>query len=380
MQTSWFAGPPAVGAARLAQKSQKAFQPERLRRMNGRERVLALLEGRPVDRLPLMPITMMFAADLIGVKYGQYVTDYRLLVEGQMRTAERFDADLVSAISDPAREAADLGAKVRFFEDQPPAFVESEALLADKSKLSRLKVPDPASTPRMLDRIRAVALFKEKMAGQRIIEGWIEGPCAYAANLRGINTLMLDFYDDPAFVNELLTFVTELGIAFARAQRDAGAELMGVGDAVSSLVGRAIFEEIIAPYHLKFVEALRSMGLKTRSHICGNTTKICKARASLGYDIIDIDSPVSLEHARAEMGPETIILGNIPTVKVMEQGTPEEVRAAAAACHRACGAKHMISAGCEVPRKTPHANMDALREYAYSLAVTGNEAPASGAH
>ena len=34
--------------------------------MNGRERVLALLEGRPVDHLPCMPITMQFAADRIG--------------------------------------------------------------------------------------------------------------------------------------------------------------------------------------------------------------------------------------------------------------------------------------------------------------------------
>ena len=335
--------------------------------MNGRERVLALIDGRPVDRIPLMPITMMFAADQIGVKYGQYVTDYRVMVEGQMRTADRFDIDLVSTISDPAREAGDLGAQVRFFDDQPPAFVESDALLADKGVLSRLRVPDPAGANRMLDRIQAVALFKEKVGNERIIEGWIEGPCALAANLRGINTLMIDFYDDPPFVNELFAFVTEVGISFARAQCAAGADLMGVGDAAASLAGRPIFETFIAPYHVKLVEALRSMGLKTRSHICGNTTKICAARAALGYDITDIDSPVSLEFARQKMGPDTIILGNIPTVKVMEQGTAEQVREAAAECHRACGERHIISAGCEVPRSTPIENMDALCDYAHSL-------------
>jgi uroporphyrinogen-III decarboxylase len=142
---------------------------------------------------------------------------------------------------------------------------------------------------------------------------------------------------------------------------------MGVGDAVSSLIGRPIFENVIAPYHLKLVAALRSMGVKTRSHICGNTTKICEARAALGYDITDIDSPVSLQVARQRMGPDTIILGNIPTVEIMEQGTAEQVRAAAAECHKACGEKHIISAGCEVPRSTPIANMDALTDYAHSL-------------
>ena len=35
----------------------------------GRERIYAILEGSSVDSLPLMPITMMFAADQIGVPY-----------------------------------------------------------------------------------------------------------------------------------------------------------------------------------------------------------------------------------------------------------------------------------------------------------------------
>lgn len=336
--------------------------------MNSRERVFSLLDGKPVDRIPLMPITMMFAADQIGVPYRKYVTDYRVLVEGQLRTAERFDIDFVSCISDPARESADLGASIRFFDDQPPAFVESEALLGDKSKLAQLKIPDPLSGGRMLDRVQAAGLFKERIGSEKVIEGWIEGPCAMAANLRGINTLMLDFYDDPKFVHDLLAFVTEVAIAFARAQRDAGVDLMGVGDAPASLIGRVLFEEVIAPWHMKLVGELKVLGLKTRSHICGNTAKILKARAGLGYDIIDIDSQVSPELARREMGPDAIILGNIPTVAVMEKGTPEDVRRAASACHRACGERYILSAGCEVPRTTPHENMYALRDYVHAFA------------
>ena len=141
---------------------------------NSRDRLFALLDGKPVDRIPLMPITMMFAADQIGAKYLQYVTDYRVLVEGQICTAERFGCDFVSCISDPAREGGDLGAAVRFFDDMPPAFIESEALLADKTVLARLAVPDPCSGRRMLDRIKAAALFKEKVGTDTVIEGWVE--------------------------------------------------------------------------------------------------------------------------------------------------------------------------------------------------------------
>ena len=81
--------------------------------MTGKQRILARLRGEPVDSLPLMPITMMFAADLAGAHYRDYASDYRVLADAQVAVAERFDFDYVSAISDPAREASDLGRRSR---------------------------------------------------------------------------------------------------------------------------------------------------------------------------------------------------------------------------------------------------------------------------
>ena len=79
--------------------------------MTGKERILAKLRGEPTDSLPLMPITMMFAADLAGVPYRNYAADHRVLAEVQTRVAETFGFDYVSAISDPAREVSDLDAE-----------------------------------------------------------------------------------------------------------------------------------------------------------------------------------------------------------------------------------------------------------------------------
>ena len=107
--------------------------------MTGRETILAVLAGKETDRLPCMPITMMFASDILGAKYGQYFQDYRVLVDAQLKTAEMFEFDYVSTISDPAREAADLGAKIHWYENQPPAIIEEEALFADKLILAEFK-------------------------------------------------------------------------------------------------------------------------------------------------------------------------------------------------------------------------------------------------
>lgn len=311
-----------------------------------------------------MPITMMFAADQIGVPYGKYASDHRTLVEAQIVTAERFDIDYVSAISDPAREAADCGAKIHYFDDQPPAIDEAESLLVDKAVLGGLRMPDPLGGGRMLDRVRAIELFRREIGGEKFIEGWVEGPCAQAADLRGINRLMTDFFDDPPFVRALFDFVLELELRFARAQVEAGADIIGIGDAAASLVGPRIYEEFVLPYEAKMVEAVHAMGSRVRMHICGNIRRILAGVGSLGCDMVDIDSLVPMSDARTAMGPAQILAGNIDPVKTLRAGTPASITAAVAECHRQSGAKFIVGAGCEVPRDTAPANLLALRDYA----------------
>lgn len=336
--------------------------------MNGRERLLAFLAGEPVDHLPLMPITMMIAADQIRVPYGRYATDYRLLVEGQIAIAEAYGFDFVSCISDPAREAADCGAHVELFEDQPPAIVETNALLSDKAALATLEMPDPLAEGRMLDRVRAAALFREKVGQTKLIEGWIEGPCAEAADLRGINTLMMDFFDDADFVHALFEFTLNLGIRFARVQVEAGVDLIGVGDAAASLVGPEFYRQFVWPYEQRLVEAIHAMGAAVRLHICGNTNAILEPIGKLGCDIVDLDFMVPLHAARQAMGPAQVLLGNVDPVRVLRGGTPEVVYAAIAECHRQAGPRYIVGAGCEVPRMTPAENLLAMTRYAQSTA------------
>ena len=143
-----------------------------------------------------MPITMMFAARHIGAKYRDYARDHRVLAEAQLRTAETFGFDYVSAISDPAREASDLGAAIEWFDDQPPAILESQALLAEKSRLTGLAYPIRRRRRACTTAWKRCGCCAEDRAGSA--GGRLGGrSCAMSADLRGVNTLMLDFFDDP---------------------------------------------------------------------------------------------------------------------------------------------------------------------------------------
>jgi MtaA/CmuA family methyltransferase len=334
--------------------------------MTGRQRILNHLEGQPVDRLPVMPITMMFACNQIGARYRDYCTDYRVLVEAQVRTAEKFGFDYVNTMSDPAREAADCGARVAYFVSQPVALIEDEALLADKTKLANLKIPDPLGGGRMHNGIKALGLFKERLGNQLLVEGWIEGPIAEAADLRGINTVMTDFFDDPQFVRDLFAFVIEMELKFAKEQIKAGADLIGVGDAAASLVGPQIYEEFVWPYERQLMDGIHALGGRTRLHICGNTRKILRGMGRLGCHVVDLDYLAPIHEGREQMGSGQVLLGNINPVAALRDSTPELVSKAVAECHQQAGSRFIVGPGCEVPRDTPEANLRALVEYAHT--------------
>jgi MtaA/CmuA family methyltransferase len=334
--------------------------------VNSRERVLAHLSGQPIDRIPVMPITMQLAADLINANYRDYETDFRVLAEGQLRVAEEFDFDYVNTMSDPAREAADCGAAVEFFENSPAAMIEEQALLADKAALLSLIIPDPIGGGRMHNGIEAIALLREKVGRDKVVEGWVEGPCAEAADLRGINTLMLDFYDDPPFVRDLFEFVVEMELRFAREQIAAGADLIGIGDAAASLVGPTIYNEFVWPYEKELADGIRALGGRTRLHICGNTRFALSGMAALGCDVVDIDFLSPLVEAREKMGADQILLGNLNPVAVVRGGNSETIYQHLTNCHTTAGARYIAGAGCEIPRDTPHENVRAFAEYARS--------------
>jgi len=335
-----------------------------VRGMTGRERVLAVLGGEKADRLALMPITMMFAADILGAKYGSYARDYRVMVDAQVKTAERFGFDHVSTIGPPGPEAADLGAKIQWYEDQPPAMVEAESLFADKRTFAAAQERGHVHGERVENRVRALELLRERVGDELLIEGWLSGPCAEAADLRGINRLMLDFTDDPSFVRDLFDFTLEGAIRFAEVQIEAGADVLGVGDAAASLLGPRIYKEFVWPWEKRLVEAIHAMGGRVRLHICGSTQKILIGMGALECDVVDIDFPVALDEARGQMGPQQVLAGNLDPVRELRNGTPETVTRALEALHAKAGARWIVAPGCEVVRDTPHENVMAMSEFA----------------
>lgn len=308
--------------------------------------------------MPRLPILMQFAAEYIGSNYGAFASDHRVLVESNLRCAEDFGIDQLNTMSDPYRETAGFGAPIEFPRDQVPICVKHP--LEDDPDLKRLPVPDPLSAPRMRDRIDAVRLYRERAGDRYSIMGWVEGPAAEAADLRGVSNFFMDLLDDPDYARALMTRCVETAIAFARPQVEAGADTIGIGDAVASQVSAAVYESLILPLEKQLVDALHAMGVYVRLHVCGDITHLLPGIATLGVDVLDVDHMVDLATTRQVLGPRIVLAGNINPVAGIMRGTPEGIRTAVEYCRKAASGPFMVNAGCEIPSGTAVENLRAI--------------------
>lgn len=329
--------------------------------MTPKERLYGRLKGSEVDKIPNLNIVMLFAAKYAGVKYGEFCRDYRKLVFAQLKTAEDFGLDILSVMSDPNREVADYGAEVVFAEDDLP--ICREVLVKEAGELSKIKKWDPMKSERMLDRIKAVELFKELKGGEYPILGWVEGPFAEFTDLAGVSEGMLMLFDEPEAVEEAMEVIASQALDCAKAQIDAGADIIGMGDAAASLVSKDLYQEFIFPLEKKIVQGIHEYGGKVKLHICGNTNHILELMIETGADIVDIDYLTDYETAIQMASGKCSICGNFDPTEILLQGSREDVIEALKSCIERGDRTSLVSAGCEVPKMTPTENLKAVDAY-----------------
>ena len=326
--------------------------------MNGLERVRRRLRGEKVDRAPNFDIYMTRAAHHVGRPLSEYYLDYRALVEANLAVCADFDLDIVQTLSDPYREAADMGLDVEFPDDDLP--VRRKMLLEEPEDLAKLKPVAAADGRRMSDRLNAVRALVEKVGQDVVVMGWVEGALALACDIRGDTSLMTDLFDRPEWVDELLELLVEQQIAFAKAQVALGATMIGLGDAIASLVSPKQYKRFALPYEQRIFAAVKEAGAIPRLHICGDTNHLVPDMAQSGAEIVDLDWMVDLGKAAETFGDGgPAPCGNFDPVEIMLRGTPDAVADATRACAAAGGPRHFSAAGCEIPDDTPEANMRA---------------------
>jgi len=306
------------------------------------------------------PILMHFAARFSGFSYGRFASDYRALVESNLRCMDEIGMDAVGVISDPYRETSAFGAKVTFPEEEVPRCME--ILVRSMEDIGQLKNPDVYREERTLDRIKGAEALRKQVGAKVPVIGWIEGPLAESCDLAGVNEVLLKIFMEPDFVKRLTDKIMPTAKEFARAQVEAGCDIVGVGDAICSQVDVQTYREFVKEKHLELFEYIQSLGARVKLHICGNITHLLEDLREVKPDIVDIDWMVDMDQAFEKLGKNIIRCGNLDPVSVVQDRTPGEIREETERlCKQEKERPFILSGGCEITVNTPVEHLKVMR-------------------
>ena len=223
----------------------------------GAKRLRQAMQGVP-DRVPVYAQMHEFAMHSYGIPADQFYTRADLLAQVNLEVAEKYGLDIGYVDYDVYNiEAEALGQKIVFPSGQMPDIDRSSYLIRDASDLPKIKTPHFDSDGRF-------PLVMEMQERYRQLTGLppslqFTAPFSLAANLRGIEALLMDIHTNPQFARGLFDAIVEEILApwIAYQQKHfPDASDIGGADATASLpiVNPKILQEWVIPYILKLRE------------------------------------------------------------------------------------------------------------------------------
>jgi hypothetical protein len=166
-----------------------------------------------------------------------------------------------------------------------------------------------------------------------------------AACLVGIENLILATFDDPDWVHALLGILLDRKLTFAHSLRGARYDLLelGGGDASSTVISPGLFDQFVAPYDQRIIEAAHHAGQRVVYHTCGGMMPLLERIADMQPDAMETFTPpamggdADLREAKTRIGDRVCMIGGFDQFHFFTDCPPEATRAEVRRCFQAAG-------------------------------------------
>ena len=337
--------------------------------MTSKELVLRAISFQEVPRVPtavldgylwLLNRHQMSQQDLLDMeddKAAELVVKYYETVGSDMIFAA---ATCGSALQEVLGGACDYSAVAA------PVTVKRRAI----QSLEQVRDYDPAQVweklqrhPILLSHRRRLQRIHELAGEEKLIMAFSLGPLTMAASLVGMENLLVALYEEPELVDEVLDFGQAMSHFLIDDQVAHGATGISLAEPLSSvnLISEDTFQTVSLPRVKRTVEAMKHHGLPVMLHICGDSASRLEPLRESGVDIFSLDGG-DLKHILEISRGHYAVFGNLDTVQVMLDDTPESVaRQAGELCAIAgLGGGFILAPGCDLPPATPLENILAM--------------------
>lgn len=361
--------------------------------MNSRERVQAVLTGKPADRLP---VDFHFADDtalqVFAGHYNMGEEEFLTYLENDVRHLYVMDEVELFLQNRPLmRYAFDHG----FAYPNP----EDPALCFDQWGIGWNMVSDgqlPVSSPLKdwdgLDKVQAPDPNRKEnfYVVDTNIQGYIDrnlavdvaqyfGPFEKGYLIRGFEEFMMDMYEETEKVELLLDRITQYRVDMAEEICQRGVTYGHSGDDFGTqggpIMSLALWRKLFKPRLEQIWSVYKRHGLPVVHHSCGDCEQFLDEMIEIGLDAIHPVQAAAMDirELSGRYGSRLVFYGGFDTQDILTFGTPEQVRANVKDTIETLGQYgRMFCAPINIMRNVPLENFEALVESVHQYRYAEN--------
>ena len=338
---------------------------------------LRALRKQPLERTP---IWMMRQAGRylpeyrqVRAKAGSFMqlcTNPELACEVTLQPIDRFGFDAAILFSDILTIPDAMGLGLRFAEGEGPQF-DHPIRTADDIK--RLAVPDPEAELRYV--MDAVRLIKTTLNGRVPLIGFSGSPWTLATYMvegrssKSFEKVKALMFEQPALMHQLLETLAQSVASYLNAQIAAGADAVMVFDTWGGMLSHADYQSFSLHYAQRVRQLLHTdhdgRQIPTILFTKGGGLWL-EPMAQSGYDALGLDWQTDIAQARARVGQQVALQGNMDPITLYANPTVIREKVAEVLRGYGHGSGHVFNLGHGIlPDINPDhvkAMVDAVRE------------------
>jgi uroporphyrinogen decarboxylase len=304
--------------------------------MNSKERVLAAVNHKVTDRVP---ITFDAVKEIYSALHGQ------LGIETKEQLFDRLHVDTWMILpgnfvyireEETKIEKTTVWGHKTIVKEFPGGTYDEICYspLAGKDEISDLK-NFKWTSPDIFD-FSHYTMESQLHSDRAIIGVFTWGPYFIASFLRGLENLMMDFAVRKDYASYLINTLAEIsGAALTRMleSHGDGIDIVYMADDYCSQDGPLFspedFKELIVPYLSRFVEITHKYNKKFLIHICGAVRPLLPMLIDAGVDMLE---PVQIRATgmeptglKRDFGKDICFYGGIDIQQILNNGNPQQV-------------------------------------------------------
>ncbi len=346
-------------------------------KMTPKERLLALIQKKPIDRIPVIPFSKGYSARIAGISRGDFYRypEKALLADAKLKKRHPgLDGGASYGWADYG--AWDFGGEIKFpfnDESQTPQVIKTP--IQSPQDAAALEVPDPRGNG-IMQLVFEFSKLARKAGGRAMI--YLVSPGNCAASIIGKKNMLKWIIKHPNELHQVMRKAVDYQKAAADwSIAEFGAQnctvYLGYPIESNQLISPVHFKDFFHPYIKELHQYLVDCGIKfCIEHICGNHKGNLKYWEDIPIpqrSIISVGDIMDIRQTADFFGKDYIIAGNVST-EILSAATPEQVKEECKRCIKQgkdLPGGFILMPACNLPTVTPPESVDAMlqaaREY-----------------